>query len=306
MNSMRWISNSTLPLFMLLFISCSGGQKAQLPKQDEATKEQDALKKGDALKEAQVKKEAKQPDRTSAMREFRLTGQVSLHERILLSFKVSANIEKIYVQSGSKVKKGQLLAELYDGGYKLAQAAAKFRLEKAENKLAQSERDFRVEKDLREKDISSLAQYQNAELAHKDAQVEHKLAQVDMLVHRSNLGFTRLRAPKDGIISQQFKYVGDLSTGGPESGAIFEMFPLADSEIHLRAPEALLAELKVGAQLDVSFPAAGLSLPAKITRIVTIVRETDRTFLVVAKLTKHDERIVPGLFVEGLVKEAGE
>jgi len=264
----------------VLLLSCSGGKKAELPQVSESIKTKAPVA------------EATKPKESDAA-EFRLLGQVSLQDKILLSFKGNGIIRKIYVKAGMQVKEGQLLADLDDAQLKLKADSAKLQLDKANNQLEQSERDFKIEKELREKDISSLTQFQNAELTHKNAVITKNLADVELRTARQALEDARLIAPDDGTISQQLKFPGDKA-----EGVTFEMFAASEPELHFSAPESFLSKLSVGTKLDVSFPSIELKKKGKIVRIVPAVRENDRSFLVVVKLIEQDKRIVPGIFAE--------
>jgi len=282
----RSIASATLAGTLFLSSCSGGGNKAELPKAA------DAKKAGETNPKA-----ASQIAKKEEVNEFRLLGQVSSQDKILLSFKTTNGvIRKLFVKAGSKVKKGQLLAELDDEQIKLRVDAAKLQLDKATNQLEQADRDFKIEKELREKDISSLTQFQNSELTHKNAVIARNLAEVDFRTAQQTLADSRIVAPNDGTISQQLKFAGDKA-----DGVTFEMFALADPEIYLNAPESLLNKISVGSSLDVKFPSIDLKKKAKIVRIVPAVRETDRSFLVVANLVEQDKRIVPGIFAEAVV-----
>lgn len=273
----------------LLLSSC--GQKAELP----AKKESKAPQKTEAPAKA-----APQPVAASKGVEYRLLGEVSAQDKVVLVFKVPGTIGRIDAKPGMRVKKGQLLAELDIENYRLRAEAAKLRFEQAKNARAQADRDFKVEEELRQKDISSLLQFQNAEIAHRNAQIAEGLAENDLQTAKKALSDAHLYAPVDGVITAQLKYVGDPSTGGAASGQVFEMYGSGRPEIYLSAPESLLSQLKPDTPVSLRFPAINLTLPGKISRVSPIIRETDRMFLVVAVLNEADARVVPGLFAEAL------
>ena len=264
-------------------------EKAELPKEA-------PLAKNDLVK---VKETAKQIEEA----EFRLLGQVSSQEKLLLAFKVQGNIDKILVRPGTLVKKGQVVAQLDVENYKLTEKSAELRLEQATNLKDQAERDFKVEEDLRQKDISSVFQFQNAEISYRNAIANQSLAKVALQAAKKSLEDAYLKAPVNGVISQQMKYVGDSAVGGDKGGGTFEMFSNVDPDIHLNAPESLLMKIKIGTKIDVRFPALELTLAATIVRIVPAIRESDRTFLVVVRLVQPNAKIVPGLFAEATVKD---
>lgn len=273
--------------FVGLISSCFGGSKAELPPESTAKEKPKA---------APAVAEKKNGETT-----YRLLGQVSSQEKILLSFKVTGIIRSILVKPGSQVKKGQAVAELDNTQIKLQADAARLQFERAENQLKKADLDFRVEQELHQKEVTSKAQFLNAEVTHKNAVVARDLAEVDHKTAQQNLHDSRLTAPADGTISDQLKFAGDKS-----DGPVFEMYAAAPPEIFLNAPESLLSKVSLGAKLDVTFPSINVKRQASIVRVVPAVREKDRTFLVVARLVEPDPRIVPGIFAEAIVITTGK
>ena len=89
---------------------------------------------------------------------FSVSGQFTTDDETLLSFKTGGIIQKLYVEEGDPVRKGQLLATLNLTEVNAAVAQAKLGLQKAE-------RDFERANRLYLDSVATLEQMQNAKTA---------------------------------------------------------------------------------------------------------------------------------------------
>lgn len=276
-------------LFLLLVIGCWGSGKASLPAKATPAPSPDFAK-------------AKSPSPTKGKGEIRLGGQVVSQGRMLLAFQTMGSIKTLIAKPGMFFKKGELLAELDSRDIALRAEAAKLRYEQALNAEKMAERDYKIEKELHAQGIGSQIQFENIGLNAKNAELSAKMAETDAKIAQKALSDTKLLAPFNCVITKQLKSLGESSVGGNDGNAAYEIYETSKPEIRLQAPEALLGQIKIGDEIDIDIPALKIKLPGKIIRYVPIISDQNRTFLVVAQLNKPDPRVVPGYFVEGILK----
>lgn len=111
-------------------------------------------------------------------------------ERASLSFQVSGEIDRVQVRMGEVVKKGQLLALLDQTDYQVAVEAAQAQYDLASAQYVRA-------KELFEKNLISADLYDQRQNNFVTAQVEQQQA-------KTNLGYTKLIAPYDGVVSMVF------------------------------------------------------------------------------------------------------
>jgi RND family efflux transporter MFP subunit len=116
--------------------------------------------------------------------------EVDAGERSQLSFQVPGAIEKLNVRQGVRVKKNQVLAELDDSDYQLAVDAAQAQYELAITR-------YKRDKQLFEKKLISTDAFDQSETSFKSANANLEAVKAD-------LGYTKIKAPFDGLISQRF------------------------------------------------------------------------------------------------------
>ncbi|EGU37830.1 putative periplasmic linker protein [Vibrio ichthyoenteri ATCC 700023] len=109
-------------------------------------------------------------------------------ERSHLSFRVSGEINKIYVKEGDKVKKGAMIAQLEPTDYQLD-------VDNASARYSVINSQHRRSKPLVDKGLLAKSQFDEIAAQRQIAWAELQLAQL-------RLSFTQLKAPVDGIISR--------------------------------------------------------------------------------------------------------
>ncbi|MBN1781188.1 efflux RND transporter periplasmic adaptor subunit [bacterium] len=117
---------------------------------------------------------------------IRCNGFLAAAEESKLSFKTGGIIDKITVNEGSAVKKGQCLASLKPDEIEAMVNQARSALDKAR-------RDYQRVQNLFQDSVATLEQVQNAGTAAEVAESQYKIAQF-------NLEYSKISAPADGVI----------------------------------------------------------------------------------------------------------
>jgi len=229
---------------------------------------------------------------------YRLVGEIVAQRRSQIAFRVGGFIEEIEVKPGLLVKKGGTLARLESRDFKLRHDMAKMKKEGARIALESASREFKRENALKQENASTESNFDKVKNAFDQSQLALQMAEIELKNAENALNDVRLVAPYDCVVASQLKYEGESVQSGT---AVFEIYDTASPELTLRAPEKLLGQMAVGESITVKVPSAGLSGTAKIIRIVPVVNEKTRTFNVTAQFDSVTDKLVPGLFAEGIV-----
>lgn len=147
-------------------------------------------------------------------------GRVKAEEDISLAFKVGGRIGKMYVDEGSYIQKGQLIAELDPTDYQ-----AQLNATEAEYKRisAEAERVIALYKD----EVATANDYDKARYGLEQITVKRNYA-------REQMGYTRLYAPFSGYIQKRlFQPHETVSAGMPVYAVVSKGLP--EIEINLPA-----------------------------------------------------------------------
>ena len=207
-----------------------------------------------------------------------VVGTVRSKLRAVIEAKVSGRLLQYLVAPGQMVKSGELLAEL-------DVQEIRARREQARAMLDQAQRDLVRQQNL----IASKATSQQ-ELDAAAARVQVTTAGLSEA--ETMLGYAKVTAPFDGVITRKLADVGDLAMPGKP---LMEMEAPANLRFETDLPESLLDRIKPGAKLPVTIATLPKPLEATVSEISPVADAVSRTFLV--KLDLPDEvGLRPGQF----------
>jgi RND family efflux transporter MFP subunit len=202
-----------------------------------------------------------------------VVGTVRSKQRAVIEAKVSGRLLQYLAAPGQIVKAGELLAEL-----DVQEIRAK--REQAVAMLDQARRDFGRQELL----IASKATSQQ-ELDAASARV--KVTAAGLNEAETMLGYAKVTAPFDGVITRKLADLGDLAMPGKP---LMELESPANLRFETALPESLLDRIQAGAKLPVTIPSLPKPLTATVSEISPVADAESRTFLV--KLDLPDN---PGL-----------
>jgi RND family efflux transporter MFP subunit len=145
---------------------------------------------------------------------FNYVADIQSFQNVEIRSRVQGFIEKILVDEGQPVKKGQLLFKMNDKEYQIALSKAKSSLAGAKSSLKIAEVDLeRIETLVNKKVISATElTLGNARLNEAKAKVNEAIAIVDDA--KQNLSYLSVRSPFDGMIDRLPFKTGSLVSQG--------------------------------------------------------------------------------------------
>jgi membrane fusion protein, multidrug efflux system len=177
-----------------------------------------------------------------------------------LSAKVSGTIGQMLATPGQSVKAGQLLVEI---DAREVQA----RLDQAAAVREQTGKDIERFKKL-------LAQNAVTQQEFDGVQSRFRVAEATVKEAESILGYTKVTAPFDGLITAKRADVGDLAVPGKP---LLELEDPTALRLEADVPEALLDKIKLNDKLGVRVSNASLSLEATVSEISPAADPVSRT-----------------------------
>jgi len=220
----------------------------------------EAPQMAEALPAASVRAEAVQLATHPAREE--VVGTVRAKLRAAIEAKVSARIESLLVAPGQPVRTGDVLAQL-----DAREIQAK--LDQALAVREQAVRDLERARTLLAQKISTQAEFDAAQARERVAAGAAKEAE-------TMLGYTKITAPFDGIVTRKLANVGDLAAPGR---AIVEVEDPRALRFEADVPEALIANVKAGAAMPVR-AGSGPAMEALVAEMAPVADPASRTFLV--------------------------
>ncbi|MET4689270.1 efflux RND transporter periplasmic adaptor subunit [Sinorhizobium fredii] len=191
-----------------------------------------------------------------------ITGEVKARIQSDLSFRVSGRVIERFVDVGSHVRAGEVLARLGDTEQRADVEVARAGLESAQAIVKQKTLTFERYKALLRSRSISQATFDQAEKELRTARASLETAEAALATAKDALSHTELKADADGIITAREIEVGrvvsaaqaafTLAHDGPRDAvfAVFEAFfmegrPLADVDVAPVADRALEAQATI-------------------------------------------------------------
>lgn len=265
-------------------------------------------------------------------RRLTLSSELVPFQEIDVYAKESGFVQKLNVDYGSRVKKGQLMAvlEIPELQAQLQQDQATIdstaqqvthadhelnRVEAqhtvvhlqykrlatvAESKpglVAQQEVD-----DWQGKDLAAEAQVEASKSALESVQSQLAVAKARLVRDQALYDYSRITAPFDGVVTQRYANLGTLMQAG--TGSSTQALPLVRLSqddlfrLVIPVPESYVRFIRIGDPVEVRVPALNRSFPGKVARFSVDVKEDTRTMHTEVDVPNPNGVLIPGMYAE--------
>jgi RND family efflux transporter MFP subunit len=236
------------------------------------------------------------PSQASAV--LNASGYVVAQRKAEVASKGTGKLERLYVEEGTKVKKGQILGRLESGDVDsaLAQAKADFQVEIAS--LGEAKSNFNRRKLLVQQKLLAESEFDLADAQHKRAIANVESARARVRAAQVEVENTYIRAPFDGTVLTKNADVGEIvapfGSAGNSKGSIVSMADMDSLQVEADVSESNLERVKVGQPCEITLDA----FPEKRYRgtVHMIVPTADRakaTVLTKVRFVDKDDQVLP-------------
>jgi multidrug efflux system membrane fusion protein len=188
----------------------------------------------------------------------------------------SGIVKSLLADLGSRVRAGQLLAQLETTDQEIALAQAQ---EKFTNAKQMAER----QRALKSAGVVTQADSERVEFEYREAELDLRKAQRD-------LDLTHIRAPFDGVVTARSARLQRLVSSGDSLFRITALRPLLAA---VRVPEASAADIQVGTRAEVISP-NGKSAAARVVRASPMLDPGSGTREIILQLDSAVGGLTPG------------
>jgi RND family efflux transporter MFP subunit len=241
------------------------------------------------------------------------SGTLSPRAEASVAPKISGRIERLAVNLGDIVQRGQVIAELDDAEAQQAVAQAEAELAVAEANLAESQsalataiREYERQQTLQQRGVASESQLDVADAQRLAAQAEQAVAEAEVRRAESaltsaqiRLGYTQVQATwADGdderAVAERFVDAGDTVGANTPLIRVVQLDPL-DAIVYVTERDYARMEIGQPATLQTdAFP--GESFEARVVRLAPVFRQESRQARVELEVANPQRRLKPGMF----------
>lgn len=245
--------------------------------------------------------------------------------------KESGFVSKLYVDYGTHVKKGQLMATLEipelqaqlqedqatitsmsdqvtDAQHELSRIEAQHTVAHLQydrlSNVAKSKPGLVAQQevdDAQGKDLAAEAQVESAKSRQQAAQSQLAVAQSKLAHDQALYDYSRITAPFTGVVTQRYANFGTLMQAGTSSAQALPLVKLSQEDLFrlvIPVPESYVRYIKVGDQVTVRVPSLDRDFPGTVTRFSVDVAGSTRTMHTEVDVPNPSGTLIPGVYAE--------
>jgi HlyD family secretion protein len=227
------------------------------------------------------------------------TGTLSAVTTVQVGSQVSGIIAKLHVDFNSTVKKGQLLAELDPTPFQQTVDQRRADLEKAKVELRNSELSLTRSKSLNAQQLLAQSDLDAAQTTRDSAAAAVSQAQAALKQAETNLSYTRITSPIDGVVVSRQYDVGQTVAASFQAPVLFTIAQdLTKMQVLTNIDEADVGRVRVGQEATFSvdaFPDQPFRGAVSQIRLSPQTVQNVVTYPVMLDVANLDLKLKPGM-----------
>jgi HlyD family secretion protein len=241
------------------------------------------------------------------------TGTLQAVVTVQVGSQVSGTIEKLFADFNTKVKAGQIVAQLNQDKFRAAEDQARANLLAAQSNIEKSKvgvvdtlRTLERNRQLRNKDLMAQSDLDAAQAAYDAAVAQVEVnraqaaqAQASLKQASVDLNNTVIRSPVDGLVISRNVDVGQTVAASLQAPTLFTIAnELARMEVHTNVDEADVGNVKEGQEVTFTvdaFPSRRFRGRVHQVRNAPIVVQNVVTYVAVVRIDNKELLLKPGM-----------
>jgi HlyD family secretion protein len=225
------------------------------------------------------------------------SGALSAVTTVQVGSQVSGIIAKLHADFNSKVKKGDLLAELDPTPFQAQVEQQRATVTKAVVDTRNSEITFNRQKRLLDEGLSAQSDYDGAKAAYDSAKAQVDQAKAGLSQAETNLKYTKIASPIDGIVVARQFDVGQTVAASFQAPTLFTIAQdLTKMQVSADVSESDIGQIKVGEPVRFSvdaYPDREFRGTVSQIRLNATVNQNVVTYPVIVEVSNPDLSLRP-------------
>lgn len=223
-----------------------------------------------------------------------VSGKIQATNSADLSTRMMGYVNKVHVNVGDKVNKGQLLISINNTDLQAQQAQVNAGITEATVAFNNAEKDYN-----RYKNLFASASASQKELDDMTANFEMAKARLEAANQMRNevssqFAYSNITAPFSGTVTSKSIEAGDMANPGVP---LISIETPGDFEVMAMVPETEISQIKKNSKVSVLVKSINQTLKGNVIEVSTSAKNTGGQYLVKIALDKTDANILSGMFV---------
>lgn len=242
---------------------------------------------------------AQKPDTGYIAQSVTATGKVEPVDTVTVGTQVSGIIRTLYVDFNSRVKKGELLAQLDKSLLQATLDQYKGNLSNAESQLVFAKNNFGRQNTLYKTDAISKADYDGALNSYNAALAQVSTAQAQVRLAEKNLSYADIYSPIDGVVLNRNVSIGQTVAASFNTPTLFIIArDITKMEVEANVDEADIGNVATGDRVTFTVDAfINDQFDGKVReiRLHPSVSSNVVTYTTIINASNEDMKLKPGM-----------
>lgn len=221
------------------------------------------------------------------------SGKIEAANSATLSTRMMGFVDKVHVNVGQKVTKGQLLVSINNSDLSAKQAQTSAGINEAQAAFNNAEKDYQRFQNLFTENSASQKELDDQRARYEMAKARLEGAKQMKNEVQSQFAYVNLRAPFNGVVTNKFIETGDMANPGVP---LISIEGPGNFEVVASVPESEISKIKSGAEVQVIVKSLDKILAGRVTEVSTSAKNTGGQYLVKVVLDKTDADILSGMY----------
>ena len=221
------------------------------------------------------------------------SGKIEATNSANLSTRMMGSVNKVYVNVGDKVRKGQLLISINNADLQAKRGQINANITEATAAYTNAEKDYDRFKSLFAENSASQKEMDDITAHYEMAKARLEGANQMKNEINSQFAYSNITAPFSGVVTNKFIDAGDMANPGM---ALIAIEAPGKFEVTAMVPENDISQIKSGTNVNVLVKSLYQTLKGKVTEVSTSAKNTGGQYLVKVQLDRTDAKILSGMF----------
>ena len=248
-------------------------------------------------KKSEPKYRTAKVDRGDVTQTVTATGALSAVTTVAVGSQVSGIISRLNADFNSQVKKGDLLAELDPTPFQEKVNASRAGLEKAQVEMRNTRIGLDRQQALRKEGLAPQADYDQARANYDSARASVQQAAASVKQAETDLKYTRILAPIDGVVVDRQYDVGQTVAASFQAPTLFTIAQdLTKMQVAADVSESDIGTIKVGQPVSFNvdaYPERQFRGKVSQIRLNATVNQNVVTYPVIVEVSNPDRQLRP-------------
>lgn len=222
-----------------------------------------------------------------------VSGKIQASNSADLSTRMMGYVNKVHVNVGDKVSKGQLLVSINNTDLQAKKAQINAGITEATAAFNNAQKDYNRFKNLFADNSASQKELDDITANFEIAKARLEAANQMKNEINAQFAYSNITAPFSGKITSKNVEAGNMANPGVP---LISMETPGNFEVMAMVPETEISEIKSGTTIDVLIKSINQTIKGKVKEVSTSAKNTGGQYLVKIDLDKTDANILSGMF----------